>query len=542
MRLDPIFDSFYVLGSLWTGLTGPQVCSSIPLDWPRAAYAVAGAPRPAAAAGVTAFVEVNVVPMDAERVLANHTVLVEGNRITALGPSGEVKVPAGAVRIDGRGKYLLPGLADMHSHGTPNTETELREKQDELSARLASGVTMIRHVSGTNHHLDPREDGFSLGGHLTRAPLTIEQLRRQFQAAKLPSPRMHIAPPLWLADGLVPRDSLVAYLAAAKAAGYRHIGVTVDRDTSKRHPQTAAYFNTLVTAARQLGLPVATHTHRPSPEETLALASTGGSVEHILMFYEERDKPQLPDMPLAKMQATAAALRRTGIWVTPTLECHLRLNKPAVHQAMRQIVKTLQDEGVGMLLGLDSPGREVHDELRALVRAGLTPYQALVTGTRNPAAFYKMLDTAGTVAVGKRADLVLLYGNPLQDIRHTREPAGVMFEGHWLDRAALDRAVFTSPKAWLEVLLGLNRLDVSYDDKAHKATLRALADSLEVVAPSDKALSEGLRQRLTAGLGVMRAALKPEQHEFFDPLARIWLREQARQGYPVAIPGAPTPS
>jgi imidazolonepropionase-like amidohydrolase len=83
----------------------------------------------------------------------------------------------------------------------------------------------------------------------------------------------------------------------------------------------------------------------------------------------------------------------------------------------------------------------VHDEIQALVGAGLTPYQALVTGTRNPALYFGTLDSTGTVTVGKRADLVLVNGNPLQDIKHTAQPAGVMLGGRWLARDELDRRV-----------------------------------------------------------------------------------------------------
>jgi imidazolonepropionase-like amidohydrolase len=543
MRLDPVFESFYVLGSLWTGLAGPQGCPASPPDWPRAAYAAAGTPRPVVSAGVTAFVNVNVVPMDTERVLPNQTVLVEGGRITALGPASQIKVPAGAVQIDGRGQYLMPGLGEMHAlHGPPSTEQQRRNHQNHISPWLADGVTMVRlAAAGEKQHIDSVDKD-----KVPSAPPTLEQVRRPYQDSTVLLPRIYMSPPLRRPAGLIPRDSLVAYLTAAKAAGYRHVGVLVERYPYKRDPQTTSYFTAVVAAARQLDLPVATHTHRLLPEEILALGSTGGSIEHIQMFYEEKDKQRLPDMSLETMRSIAAALRRAGMWVTPTLECHLRLSKPAVHPAMRQIVKTLQDEGVGLFLGVDTWGRSVHDELKALVRAGLTPYQALVTGTRNPAAFYKILDSAGTVAVGKRADLVLLYGNPLADIRHAREPAGVMLDGRWLDRAALDRVVFRSPKTWLEAALGLHPLDMPYtkdtNNVAHKALLQALADSLEAVAPSDRAAAAQLGQRFTAALGVMRTRLTPEEHEFFDPFARMWLREQARQGRPGTIPGvAPTP-
>ena len=86
-------------------------------------------------------------------------------------------------------------------------------------------------------------------------------------------------------------------------------------------------------------------------------------------------------------------------------------------------------------------------------RGGLTPYQALLTGTRNIAQYLGILDSSGTVAVGKRADLVLLHGNPLEDITHTREPAGVMLAGRWLDAAELSARLVASPKEWKEFVV-----------------------------------------------------------------------------------------
>jgi adenine deaminase len=107
-----------------------------------------------------------------------------------------------------------------------------------------------------------------------------------------------------------------------------------------------------------------------------------------------------------------------------------------------QVVNALQDAGAGLLLGadmtLESPGFAVHRELELLVLAGLTPYQALATGTRNVAVYLGTQDSTGTVAVGKRADLVLVDGNPLTDIRYTAGPAGAMVGGRWLARAELD--------------------------------------------------------------------------------------------------------
>jgi imidazolonepropionase-like amidohydrolase len=113
----------------------------------------------------------------------------------------------------------------------------------------------------------------------------------------------------------------------------------------------------------------------------------------------------------------------------------------------RQMIKALQDAGAGLVVGTDyprdgkMPGAGVHRELAALVAAGLTPYQALAAATRNVAALLGTLDSAGTVAVGRRADLVLLEGNPLVDIQATRRAAGVMVAGRWLSRQALDQGL-----------------------------------------------------------------------------------------------------
>jgi hypothetical protein len=211
----------------------------------------------------------------------------------------------------------------------------------------------------------------------------------------------------------------------------------------------------------------------------------------------------------------------------------------------------------------------VHDELAALVRAGLTPSQALLTGTRHVAEYLGKLDSTGTVAVGKWADLVLLSGNPLQDIRHTREPVGVMIRGRWLDRTALDQGLLASPKYWLTSLLGnqnqgFEALPLSKEQREkfikslygpaglanrglgqqrgakHREKLMVLLDSLALTRPRGGAEHERVLRLFAAELGALRAIISPEQqHAQLDPAARVWLREQARQGYRVAVPGVP---
>ena len=111
----------------------------------------------------------------------------------------------------------------------------------------------------------------------------------------------------------------------------------------------------------------------------------------------------------------------------------------------RRLIKALHDGGVGILLGSDAPqtwnvpGFSIHREIATYVAAGLTPYQALATGTRGVAAHFNTLDRTGTVEAGRRADVVLLDANPLQDIANTSKIAGVMIAGRWLPKSELDR-------------------------------------------------------------------------------------------------------
>jgi hypothetical protein len=291
-------------------------------------------------------------------------------------------------------------------------------------------------------------------------------------------------------------------------------------------------------------------------------------------------------------------VQRAGVWITPTLYCMTlgRVDSPR-ERLLFQVVKALRDAGARLLPAGDD-NADVHDDLSAMVLAGLSPYEALVTGTRNVAQFFGVLDSVGTVAVGKRADLVLLYGNPLRDIRHTREPAGVMRNGRWLDRAELARRLLASPTTWIRSVMGtpvggmphffepfsakryaelqrtfgllrdsLKALEPTSPEaqrlqqritaeteavqaliekqasglNAHVKNFERLADSLELAA-STPVEGERLRQRIAEELGAMRGLVLPEKHVAFDPIARVWLREQARRGSRVSIPGVrPTP-
>ncbi len=371
------------------------------------------APVPGAPAGVTAFVNVAIVPMDTERVLAGHTVLVEGGRITALGPAGEIDVPAKATRIDGQGKYLMPGLADMHTHVTMFlTEGSTKALEDSLFVMVADGITLIRNLDYSTASFRPGD---------------LLPLRARAAAGNIWSPRIYTSgqwgplqylnPKMQDSIGVPLRlDSIDAYLRAYQAAGY---------DFVKLREEQLDVFDSVLVAARRVGIPVVGHSGGSVPH---ALAQGLRSIEHV--NFDNINET-------IGVEAAAAALKAAGAWgcICPPALMFLQGN-PALVRAMR-------DAGTGLLAGTD--GRRfgsIHEVLSALVRMGLTPYEALMMSTTNPARYFATElhapNDVGTVAVGQRADLILLNSNPLDDVLNTKDLAGVMMGGRWLDRAELD--------------------------------------------------------------------------------------------------------
>jgi imidazolonepropionase-like amidohydrolase len=392
----------------------------------------AGSPVPRAPAGVTAFVDVNVIPMDTERMLSHQTVLVEGGRITALGPSTKVLVPAGATRIEGHGKFLMPGLADMHAHiANTYSEPEVYDTakiESELRQLVARGITTIRNVNP----------------HSSKGSATLLRFRARAAAGELVSPRIYTAGSLWgssygSADMQRLRpEEIAGYVTALQAAGY---------DFIKPYFENAEVFDSVAAAARRVGIPLMGHVPFAVTVER-ALAVGMRSIEHLEGYfrYDATQRRYLPP-DTTQIPALVAATRRAGAWNCPTLHVFERgyelarrdstkLRKWEAEMLLRRrFVKALQDGGAGLLLGTDLTilNTPIHHELAALVRAGLTPYQALATGTKNVAIFFGTLAESGTVAVGKRADLVLLTGNPLEDVAATKALAGVMLGGRWLE-------------------------------------------------------------------------------------------------------------
>ena len=435
----------------------------------------ASAPAPASTEApeqdTVAFVNVSVVPLDSERLLAHQTVVVRGERIVALGPTDATPVPAGAVRVEGQGRYLMPGLVDMHLHLVPGQGQPEDPAGHVLALLLANGVTSARALGG------PKDSSRVVRDRVARGEVL--------------GPLLHVAAPSMHGKSVKDPEQAHERVREYKAAGY---------DGLKTHGFLGREtYDAMMAEARAQGLPVSGHV---TPDVGLFHAlESGQQIEHLDGYLNEllpeNDSARLvvgqielgeplERMDPARIPALAEATREAGVWSSPTLALFETVTSPEGVEALaarpelryapqaavkawtqmlssdaqmagspverkrrfaelrRQVARALYEAGAKLMVGSDSPqlfmvaGFAVHRELEALAAAGIPPYGVLEAATRNAAEYLGEAHAWGTVAEGKRADLLLLEANPLEDVKHTRDIAGVMVRGHWLPRAELD--------------------------------------------------------------------------------------------------------
>ena len=421
----------------------------------------------------TAFVDVTAVAMDEERLLEHQTVLVQEGRIVACGSVADVVLPDDAVRIDGRGRYLMPGLVDMHVHY--NTSGPTMEPSFAVLF-LANGVTTVRNMAGAPAYLAARNliargEGFG-------------------PAIYTSGPIMDGQPPVWPGSVVIEtKEEAERSVAELKERGYDFLKVYSNL--------TIEAYDAIIVAARRYGMRVVGHV----PERVglqHVLESGQSSVEHLHGYlsaladgeaagtnYFERTLHALEHGDESKIPILAGWTAESGAWNCVTLVVHRRMGRgriafeeerqrpelrylspvyetewtrqlapagdPArIESALRRaeelrgkIVRALRAVGAPLLLGSDTPnpfvipGFSIHEELELLVEAGLSPFEALRAGTRDAAAFLGALDEFGSVAPGLRADLILSEANPLDDVRNVARRVGVMVRGQWLSEAEL---------------------------------------------------------------------------------------------------------
>lgn len=396
-----------------------------------------------------AFVGVHVLPMTDERVLADQTVLIEGGRIARIGPAAEVELPAGVTRVEGRDRWLVPGFVDSHVH--------LLDEGD-LLVYLANGVTTVRNLKGLPWHLELRERiarGEVLGPRLvTSGPFvnepqvrTVEDVQRavaEQHEAGYDCIKIHgnLAPDAYealleeasLAElpvvGHAPRNLLMTRVL--ELGGQREISHAEEYlytwfDRVPGGPDDAA-FESIARATAEAGITV-----------------TPNLVAFLLIVRQIEDLDR--ELARPEMAYVAPPGRRTWQPDLNKYERDFDANDAAAmaerYAVLERLTKAFQVGGVRLLTGSDAmnpvavPGFSLHDELALLVKAGLTPYQALRAATVNAGDFLE--SGAGRVTVGAPADLVLLAANPREAIERTRAIEGVCVAGRWLAKDELER-------------------------------------------------------------------------------------------------------
>lgn len=389
--------------------------------------------------GLTAFTGAGVIPVCQDGVasddtlLASHTVVVDGDHLCAVFPDGAAALPADTVVVDASGRYLIPGLADMHVHlGFPS----------DLVLYLANGVTTIRNMWGSPWHLTAR---FDLAAGTIPGP-----------ALYTTGPLMDGDPPYW------PGSEVVTTAAEATASVQAQIEAGYDFIKVYGHLSPEAY-GAILEAAGPPGIPVVGHPPESMPFGEV-LASGIKSIEHLLGYSLDGSDGALEALTVeqkvwncptvvvwdrysrvAEFQANPPSWLKychpaqIDSWMTAS--AYVEAPTPVVQAKLQQ----LHDLGALLMAGTDASnpfvgaGFSLHDELELMVGAGLSTAEVLRMATWAPAQFLGTQAEAGCIQPGMRADLVLLRANPLEDITVTRSIDGVMRQGKWYPAVTLQQ-------------------------------------------------------------------------------------------------------
>jgi imidazolonepropionase-like amidohydrolase len=424
-----------------------------------------------------AFIDVNVIPMDQEHVLLNQTVIIREDRIVEIGPVSSTNVSSDVNRINATGKYLIPALSDMHVHleggdfnmlfppGAQFSPEDL-DFNKILFPYVAYGVTTIQVLGALQEHIHLR-DQINQGDIL--GP-------RMILGRMIDGPEQAWPPPLsiWVKTAAEARQAVLD----AYKEGYDMMKVYTFLSQE--------CYDTIISTAKEIGMPVIGHIPNALSVEYILEAE-----QNLIAHSEEVMRHAKGNYDKQQIEYFSDIIAESDTWIIPTLittrqilaifdNLDGELSKPEVRyihpmaqgiwlflsgnylkmspghrQGIREgfelfqlpFTKALHDKGVKLMIGTDAliptviPGFSLHSELEELVGVGLTPYEALRTSTTHPFEFLGELDDAGTVEVGKRANLVLLEANPLKHITNSRKIAGVMIQGNWLSKTELQEGL-----------------------------------------------------------------------------------------------------
>jgi Amidohydrolase family len=414
-------------------------------------------------AQLVAFEHANVIPMDRERVLENQTVVVRDGKIADMGPAARMKVPQGATRIEAKGKYLIPGLTEMHGH-LPGGPQSIGEAEQVLFLYVSNGVTTVRGMLGTPENLRQRDE---------------------INAGRLLGPRLFVAGPPFNGQTASTVEEARREVREQKQAGYDHLKIL-----GGMRPEV---YDAIAETAKQGNISFVGHV----PPEVGAFHSMEAgqkSIDHMDGYLETLG-PGIDSIDESKIPALVSAAVKSGVWTVPTMavwdnfysnetgdqfrerlpelkylpKSHVngwvqsknrtvqmaaqrkggggfgRGGQPGerVMVVRRRMLRALHEGGAKIAFGTDAPqlfnvpGFSIHHEMPIMVQCGFTPFEVLQSATVNPAEYWGIQDEAGTIAKGKRADLVLLEANPLDSVANVAKRAGVMVHGRWLPESEI---------------------------------------------------------------------------------------------------------
>ena len=418
----------------------------------------------------TLITDVSILDVATGNILEHRDVVIDSGKIKSI-VIHESNPLAHEMIVSGAGKYLMPGLAEMHAH-IPPPSTNSEQIEDILFLYLANGITTIRGMLGHPAHL---------------------ALRSSVENGTILSPRIFTSSPSLNGNSVTSVEQAISMVTTYKKDGY---------DFLKIHPGIKReIFDQLVKTADEVGIPFAGHVPVHVGIEH-ALRSKYASIDHIDGFLEglvpetANVKPEdngffgyafTPLADLSKIDGLVNLAKENKVWIVPTQslferwfspipadellqQAEMQYMPPATLTAWKerkeaavdpstgftarqwkqfdtirkQLIKKLQDGGHGMLLGSDAPqvfnvpGFSIHREIDGLRAAGLTPLEIIQSGTINPAKYFGMIDVFGQVKKGLSADLILLNTNPLENIDNLQDLAGVFRHGFWISKSTIN--------------------------------------------------------------------------------------------------------
>ncbi|MDH7447159.1 amidohydrolase family protein [Aquimarina sp. 2201CG14-23] len=419
----------------------------------------------------TLITNINIIDVVSGSVKEKQQIVIDSGKIKSISETIE-NIGNYTTIIDGNGKYAIPGLAEMHAH-IPQPSTNQKRIEEVLFLYLSNGITTIRGMLGHSSHL---------------------VLREKAAKGEILSPRIFTSSPSLNGNSVQTKEEAISKVTTYKKEGY---------DFLKIHPGIKLeVFDQVVTTANDVGITFSGHI----PTDVgirHAIESNYASIDHVDGFLEGL-VPASANVnpsdngffgynftPLAdesKIDELVKLSKKNQVWIVPTQSLFERWfapvsadvllqdpemkympastlvnwkqrkgqyteNNPNFNEEQwkqfnsirRKLIKALQDQGHGMLLGSDAPqlfnvpGFSIHHEINGMKQAGLTPLQIIQSGTINPAKFFNQQNIFGQVKEGLEADLVILDQNPLQNIKSLQQIYGVMIQGKWLSKEDINK-------------------------------------------------------------------------------------------------------